>query len=83
MFRRAKLMRFSMTMAATSIFVSGLLVVVIFVGALTNLELSGTILVLFAVNISCLLCGLAAFIRDVFMSLDALHRDVDRAMQSQ
>lgn len=81
MFRRAKLLRFAMTMATTSVFVSGLLVVVIFVSALTRLELSAFILVLFVVSVSFLLLGLATFIRDVFLSLAALRREVERALK--
>lgn len=80
MFRRAKLLRLAMTMATTSVFVSGLLVVVIFVSALTRLELSAFILSLFIFSVSCLLLGLAAFIRDVFLSLKALGREVERSM---
>jgi hypothetical protein len=80
LFRRAKWMRFAMTMATMSVFVSGLLVVVIFVSALTQHELSLAILMLFITSVSLLLLGLAAFIRDVFLSLRALGSEVDRAM---
>ena len=80
MFRRARLMRFAMTMATMSVFVSGLLVVVIFVSALTRLELSGVVLALFVISVSLLLTGLASFIRDVFLSLRALGSEVDRSL---
>lgn len=82
MFRRAKLLRLAMTMSTLSVFVSGLLVVVIFVSALTRSEMSAVILALFIVSISFLLLGLATFIRDVFLSLTALGRDVERALNS-
>lgn len=81
MFRRAKLLRFAMTMSTLSVFVSGLLVVVIFVTALTRVEMSALVLGLFVVSISFLLLGLATFIRDVFLSLHALKREVDRALE--
>ena len=80
MFRRAKLLRLAMTMSTLSVFVSGLLVMVIFISALTRAEMSAFILVLFVVSISFLLFGLATFIRDVFLSLTALKREVDRAL---
>jgi hypothetical protein len=82
MFRRAKLMRFSMTMAATSMFVSGLLIVVIFISALFNETLAWVILGLFGLSVSMLLAALASFIRDLFVSLNALGVEVKRALDS-
>jgi hypothetical protein len=80
MFRRARLMRMAMTLASMSVFSSGLLVVVIFVSALTRLVLSGVILALFVLSISLLLSGLGMFVRDLFVSLTALGAEVDRAL---
>jgi hypothetical protein len=80
MFRRAKIMRFSMTMVTSSMFVSGLLIVIIFVSALWRIELSALILGFFATSVACLLAGLAAFIRDLFVSLNAVHLEVIRAV---
>ena len=80
MFRRAKVMRFAMTMATLSVFVSGLLVVSLFVSALLEVELSVLILTLFVISVSMLLTGLAAFVRDIFLSLKALGVEVDRAL---
>jgi len=81
MFRRAHVMRFAMTLATLSVFVSGLLVVVIFVSALTRLELSVVVLALFVISVSLLLTGLATFIRDIFISLTALGSEVQRARE--
>jgi hypothetical protein len=81
MFRRAHVMRFAMTMATMSVFMSGLLVVVIFASALTRLELSAVILGLFVISVSLLLLGLAMFIRDIFISLKALNAEVARARE--
>lgn len=81
MFRRAHVMRFAMTMATLSVFMSGLLVVVIFASAFTRLELSAVILGLFVVSVSLLLLGLAMFIRDIFISLKALNAEVARARE--
>lgn len=80
MFRRAKLMRFAMTMATLSVFFSGTLVVVIFVSALVRLELAPVILGLFIASISFLLTAMGTFVRDIYMSLHALGSEVDRAL---
>jgi len=80
MFRRAKIMRFSMAMITSSMFISGLLVVIIFVSALSRIELSSLILGLFATSVGCLLAGLAAFLRDLFVSLHAVQLEVVRAV---
>ena len=80
MFRRAKIMRFSMTMVTSSMFISGLLVIVIFVSALSHVEIAALILGLFATSMCCLLAGLAAFLRDLFVSLHAVQVEVVRAV---
>jgi hypothetical protein len=80
MFRRAKIMRFSMTMVTSSMFISGLLVIVIFVSALSHIEIAALILGLFATSMVCLLAGLAAFLRDLFVSLNAVQVEVVRAV---
>jgi len=80
MFQRAKLVRLAVTLAATSMFLSALLVVVIFLSALIERELSGVIVGLFFAGIVFLLGSLAAFIRDIFLSLVAVGTEVDRAL---
>lgn len=80
MFKRAKIMRFSMTMITSSMFVSGLLVMIIFVSALTRVELGTVILGFFGISVACLLAGLAAFLRDLFASLNAVQVEVVRAV---
>lgn len=80
MFRRAKLMRFAMTMATLSVFFSGSLVVVIFVSALVRLELATLILALFVVSVTFLLTAMGTFVRDLYLSLHALGSEVDRAL---
>jgi len=80
MFRRAKIMRLSMTMVSSSMFVSGLLIVIIFVSALTRTDLAMAILGFFATSVACLLAGLGAFLRDLFVSLNALEVEVVRAV---
>jgi hypothetical protein len=78
MFRRAKLLRMAMTLASSSMFVSGLLIVTIFVTALFSFESAVLVFSLFITSVFLLLGGLAAFIRDVFVSLKALEAEVAR-----
>ena len=80
MFRRAKIMRFSMTMITSSMFISGLLIVIIFLSALFRVELAGLILGFFSTSVSCLLAGLAAFLRDLYLSLHAVEVEVTHAI---
>jgi hypothetical protein len=80
MFRRAKLMRLSLTLAALSMFVSALLVVIVFVSALFRVELASVILAVFAGSVACLLGALATFIRDIYVSLHALSVEVERSL---
>jgi hypothetical protein len=80
MFRRAKIMRFSMTMITSSMFISGLLIIILFLNALFRVELAGLILGFFATSVSCMLAGLAAFLRDLFLSLHAVQVEVIHAI---
>ncbi len=80
MYRRAKIIRLAVTLAASSMFFSGLLVVMIFLAALLNVSLAAAILGAFVVGILLLLGSLAAFLRDIFLSLNALGLEVERAL---
>ncbi len=80
MFQRAKIIRLAVTLAASSMFFSGLLVVMIFLAALLEASLAGAILGVFVVGILLLLGSLAAFLRDIFLSLTALGLEVERAL---
>jgi hypothetical protein len=59
MYRRARLVRLAVTLAATSMFISGLLVVVIFLSALLGKEFSDVIVGLFVTAVLFLLASLA------------------------
>jgi hypothetical protein len=80
MFRRAKIMRFSMTMITSSMFISGLLIVMLFVSGLFKVELPSVILALFALSVGCMLAGLATFLRDLYLSLHAVQVEVEHAI---
>jgi small-conductance mechanosensitive channel len=81
MFRRAKLMRLSMTLTASSMFTSGLLIMLLFVSGIFGVAMPAVILGVFALSVAFMLAGLAAFIRDVFLSLQALSFEVARALR--
>jgi Protein of unknown function (DUF2721) len=81
MYRRAKIVRSAVTLGVASMFCSGLLVVAIFINALLAANLEVFILGLFMTSIGLLLGALGAFLRDIFLSLNALGLEVDRALE--
>ncbi len=83
MFRRAKIMRFSLTMISSSMFLSGLLIVMLFLSGLSRLDLPWLILGLFATSVGCMLAGLAAFLRDLYLSLHAVQVEVIHAVGAE
>jgi len=83
MFRRAKLMRLSMTLVVSSMFVSGLLMMLIFLSALSGLDLAWILLSVFLIAVLLMLGGLAAFVMDLWVSLAALNAEVRRAIGSE
>lgn len=80
LFRRAGLVRMAVSLAATSMFVSGLLVVAIFLSALLRIEAGFALLGLFVAAIALLLGALVYFLRDINQALHALGLEVHRAM---
>jgi hypothetical protein len=79
MWRRAKLVRLAVTLAGLTMLLSCLLVMVIFVDASLHREFGIEMVVIFAASIVCLILSLAAFLRDIWMSLWALRIEVQRA----
>ncbi len=79
--RRARIVRLSLTFATSSMLVSSALVVTIFLGAILRVDLAGLMLVLFLATIALLMAALVAFLRDIFVSLSALHLEVRQARE--
>ncbi len=79
MWRRALLLRRAVTSNGLSMLVSCLLVVAIFASAMLGLHLQVLMLVLFCSSILFLILSLVDFLRDIFVSLHALHLQVERA----
>ncbi len=77
--RRAKIVRFALTAATASMLMSAGLVIAIFVGAMMHREFSEAMLAFFGMAIVLLVAALAAFLRDIFVSLAALHLEVRQA----
>ncbi len=80
MYRRASLIRMAVTFSALSMLCAGLLVALIFVGAMLDRSLAPGIALLFFASVGCLIAALVAFLRDIFMSLWALRLEVERAL---
>jgi len=79
MWRRAKLIRSAVMFAGISMLLSCLLVMVIFVDASIHREFGVEMVVFFAASVLSLIAALVAFLRDIVVSLHALHVEVERA----
>jgi len=79
MWSRALLIRRAVTTNGLSMLVSCLLVVAIFAAAMFTWQMQGLMLALFAASILLLTVSLVDFLRDIFVSLHALHLQVERA----
>ena len=79
MWRRALLIRRAVTSNGLSMLVSCLLVVTIFASAIFGWHLQVLVLGLFGGSICLLIASLVDFLRDIFVSLHALHLQVERA----
>jgi hypothetical protein len=72
LYRRARVIRLSITMAAMSLLLAAVLIIVLFVTALAKLEAGFVIILLFICCMASLIISLVAFIRDIQLSLHAL-----------
>ena len=77
LFRRAEVIRLSIIMAAMSVLLASVLIIVLFVCALMQLEAGFSISVLFICCLATLIVSLAAFIRDIQLSLKALKLELE------
>jgi Protein of unknown function (DUF2721) len=79
MWRRAQLVRLAVTLAGSSMLLSCLLVVIIFLDATFHREFAIELVGVFITSVLLLIAGLGAFLRDINLSLHALRLEVDRA----
>jgi hypothetical protein len=76
LYRRAQLIRLSIIMAALSLLLAAVLIIVLFVTALAKLEAGFAIVLLFVCCMVSLITSLVAFIRDIQLSLHALRLEL-------
>lgn len=81
LWRRAKLIRRAVTYAGLSMLLSCLLVMGIFADASLNWDVGRELVVIFVASVLCLIAALVAFLRDIWMSLEALRLEVDKARE--
>jgi hypothetical protein len=78
LYTRARLIRLSIIMAAVSVLFVAVLIIVLFLSALMKLEVGLAITLLFICCLVSLIISLAAFIRDIQLSLKALKLELRR-----
>ncbi len=81
LWRRAKLVRLAVTFAGLSMFFSCVLVLTIFVDASLRRHFGLELVVIFITSIVCLIAALIAFLRDIWLSLEALSLEVGKARE--
>jgi len=80
---RAKMVRLAVTFAGLSMLLSCLLVVVIFFDASVHREFGVELVATFLASVLCLIAALVNFLRDIWVSLRALHLEVQRTRSPQ
>ena len=83
LWNRAKMIRQAVTFAGLSMLLACLLVVVIFIDASVHREFGVELVVTFLASVLCLIAALVNFLRDIWVSLRALHLEVERARPPQ
>jgi hypothetical protein len=78
LYRRARVIRLSIIMAALSVLLASLLIIVLFLTALQRWEAGLVIVLLFVCCLASLIVSLAAFIRDIQLSLHALKLELQQ-----
>ena len=71
-YRRARVIRLCITLAAVSVLLASALIIILFVGALLHLNVNFLVAATFTAGMGSLFASLIAFIRDINMSLQAL-----------
>jgi hypothetical protein len=74
--RRAKLLRTAITLAVLSVLMSALLVMTIFITAVTLSEVGSPIVILFLSAMSFLIAALIVFLQDLNLSLAAMNLEI-------
>jgi hypothetical protein len=80
LYRRARLIQFSIVLSALSVFFAALLIISLFFTALLKLQLAVLISLLFMACLASLIVSLLTFILDIHLSLKALKLEVAHEM---
>lgn len=75
--KRARLVRLAVTLASACVLLVGVLIAVLFTGALLHMELGTVAAALFVLCMATLVGSMAAFIREVHLSLHALELELN------
>ncbi len=81
LYRRARLIRLSITMAALSVLLAAVLIVVLFLTVLSKLEVGLVLVSLFIGCLVALIISLAAFLREIGLSLQALKLELEQGVR--
>ena len=74
--RRARLVRLAIILATFSMLLAGVLIIVLFLGALLHLEIVSLVIIVFVGCLGCLIASLIYFVADVNLSLSALKLEI-------
>lgn len=80
LYRRARLIRLSITMAALSVLLAAVLIVGLFLTVLSKLEVGLVLVSLFIGCLAALIVSLAAFLREIGLSLRALKLELEQGV---
>ena len=69
---RARILRITIIFASTGLLASALMIIVLFIGSISAINLSMTIVLLFAICLFCLILAILLLIYDINKSLEAL-----------
>ncbi|HWW03284.1 MAG TPA: DUF2721 domain-containing protein [Candidatus Acidoferrum sp.] len=77
LYRRARFIRLAIIMAAVSVLLAAVLIIVLFVAALLRLEVGFVLVLIFICCMASLTVSLVAFIREIQLSLHALKLELE------
>ena len=81
LWRRARLLRASITFAGLTVLLDALMMITLFVGALTTWRVAIAVAVVFALSLLSLIASIVLFLRDINLALRALGHELDVAAQ--
>ena len=74
--RRASILRLSITLAAVTVLLDGVLMLLLFLGALLHLEIAAVIVGIYCAAVLSLIGSIGAFIKDMNLSMQAVRLEV-------